>query len=219
MCILDKIHWASCRIHISSEWWGDMTLSLPNDKHLQGSILKTCDLWDIWSELNKIVRQKIRVTRRNYLLKHQNSRMSTVFCSLVLFWHLNTFIKTRGSVDDFWFSAVCFRTQIDFFILLLQWQFCMNCIKWHWRLNLGIYHADDIVECAGKFEEAGWKFPTEQSEPVLVSQYAFAIEPEWYLVFGQHFASHEEGLSWTSWQIGPYAVGPNSSWPGCLGPN
>ena len=39
------------------------------------------------------------------------------------------------------------------------------------------YHANDIVECTGKFEEAGWKFPTEQSQPVLVSQYAFAIEP------------------------------------------
>ena len=39
------------------------------------------------------------------------------------------------------------------------------------------YHANDIVECTGKFEEAGWKFPAEQSKPVLVSQNAFAIEP------------------------------------------
>ena len=40
-----------------------------------------------------------------------------------------------------------------------------------------VHPADDIVECAGKLEKAGWHLPTEQSQPVLVSQYAFAIEP------------------------------------------
>ena len=44
-------------------------------------------------------------------------------------------------------------------------------------MKLFLHHADDIVECAGKFEKAGWHLPTEQSQPVLVSQNTFTIEP------------------------------------------
>ena len=44
-------------------------------------------------------------------------------------------------------------------------------------MKLSFHHTDDIVESAGKFEKAGWHLPTEQSQPVLVSQNTFTIEP------------------------------------------
>ena len=40
-----------------------------------------------------------------------------------------------------------------------------------------VHPADDIVECAWKLEKAVRHLPTEQSQPILVSQHAFAIEP------------------------------------------
>ena len=41
-----------------------------------------------------------------------------------------------------------------------------------------VHHGDHIVEGAGKIEEDVVDLPTEQREPVLVSQEALAIEPE-----------------------------------------
>ena len=41
-----------------------------------------------------------------------------------------------------------------------------------------VHHGDHIVEGAGKLEEDVVDPPTEQREPVLVSQEALAIEPE-----------------------------------------
>ena len=41
-----------------------------------------------------------------------------------------------------------------------------------------VHHGDHIVEGAGKIEEDVVDLPTEQREPVLVSQEALAVEPE-----------------------------------------
>ena len=47
-----------------------------------------------------------------------------------------------------------------------------------------VHHGDHIVEGAEKLEEDVVDLPTEQSEPVLVSQEALAIEPEvWFTRF------------------------------------
>ena len=47
-----------------------------------------------------------------------------------------------------------------------------------------VHHGDHIVEGAGKLEEDVVDLPTEQREPVLVSQETLAIEPEvWFTRF------------------------------------
>ena len=50
-----------------------------------------------------------------------------------------------------------------------------------------IHHSDHIVEGAGKIEEDVVDLPTEQREPVLVSQEALAIEPEDTSCGGLHY--------------------------------
>ena len=40
-----------------------------------------------------------------------------------------------------------------------------------------VHRVDDVVECARKLVKACGHLPTEQSQPVLVAQHAFAIEP------------------------------------------